>query len=179
MDIDGDGFDLTSGAAGVSFNLNNVGGNEQLAWTEPASDDAWLVLDRNGNGTIDDGTELFGDLAPQPQPSLGEKKNGFRALAEYDKLAYGGNEDGKITQSDAIFSRLGLWQDTDHNGTFESDELQTLAAAGISSLELNYKESKKRDVHGNQFRYRAKVTNIQGQQLGRWAWDVILIRASR
>jgi hypothetical protein len=179
VDVDGDGFDLSSSAAGVSFNLNNTGGSEQLAWTNTGSDDAWLVLDRNGNGTIDNGTELFGDVAPQPEPSAGENRNGFRALAEYDKTSHGGNGDGQITQSDAIFSRLGLWQETNHNGRFEIHELRTLAAAGISSLELDYKESKKTDVHGNQFRYRAKIKNIQGKQLGRWAWDVILVRASQ
>jgi len=177
VDLDGDGFDLTSSAAGVSFNLNNTGGGEQLAWTNAGSDDAWLVLDRNGNGTIDNGTELFGDVTPQATPPSGEKKNGFRALAEYDKAAHGGNGDGQITPSDAIFSRLGLWQDTNHNGLFEIDELRTLAVEGISSLELDYKLSKKTDVHGNEFRYRAKIKNVQGQQFGRWAWDVILVRA--
>lgn len=176
VDLDGDGFDLTSGTAGVSFNLNNIGGREQLAWTNALSDDAWLVLDRNGNGKIDNGTELFGDVTPQPEPPLGQKKNGFRALGEYDKAGHGGNRDGKITQTDAIFSRLGLWQDTDHNGIFESDEFRTLPATGITSLELDYREYKKTDAHGNAFRYRAKVKNLQGQQLGRWAWDVILIR---
>lgn len=150
-----------------------------MAWTNTGSDDAWLVLDRNGNGTIDNGTELFGDVTPQPMPPSGEKKNGFRALAEYDKPAHGGNGDDQITPSDGIFSRLGLWQDTNHNGVFEREELWTLTATGISSLELDYREFKKTDVNGNEFRYRAKVKNVQGQQLGRWAWDVILIRASR
>jgi hypothetical protein len=179
VDLDGDGFDLTSSTAGVSFNLNNIGGSEQLAWTNAGSHDAWIVLDRNGNGTIDNGTELFGDVTPQPKASAGENRNGFRALAEYDKSPHGGNGDGQITQSDAIFSRLGLWQDTNHNGLFEKDELRMLAATEISSLELDYKESKKTDVHGNEFRYRAKVKNIQGQQLGRWAWDVVLTRPAR
>ncbi|HSE21590.1 MAG TPA: hypothetical protein VLB68_08010, partial [Pyrinomonadaceae bacterium] len=179
VDVAGDGFDLSTSAAGVSFNLNNTGGREQLAWTNTGSDDAWLVLDRNGNGTIDNGTELFGDVTPQPMPPSGEKKNGFRALAEYDKPAHGGNGDDQITPSDGIFSRLGLWQDTNHNGVFEREELWTLTATGISSLELDYREFKKTDVNGNEFRYRAKVKNVQGQQLGRWAWDVILIRASR
>lgn len=177
VDVAGDGFDLTSSTVGVSFNLNNLGGNERLAWTSPADDDGWLVLDRNGNGVIDNGTELFGDVTPQPQPLAGESRNGFRALAEYDKPGHGGNGDSNITQADAIFSRLGLWQDTNHNGVFESRELRMLSAAGIIGFELGYREYKKTDAHGNEFRYRAKVKNIQGQQLGRWAWDVILVRA--
>lgn len=177
IDVAGDGLDLSSSASGVAFDLNNIGGNEKLGWTTAASDDAWLSLDRNGNGTIDDGTELFGDVTLQPKPALGEEKNGFRALAEYDKPAYGGNADGKIAHTDAIFSRLRLWQDANRNGISETGELQTLAASGISSLDLDFKESRKIDVHGNQFRYRAKVKKAQGQPVGHWAWDVFLVKS--
>lgn len=160
MDLDGDGFDLTGSPTGVTFNLNNIGGNEKLAWTSAASDDAWRVLDRNGNGTIDDGTELFGDVTPQPSS---REKNGFRALDEYDKPAHGGNADGRIAHADAIFSPLGLWQDANHNGISEAAEVKTLS--GISSLELDYKESRKSDTHGNRFKYRAKVRTVK---VSRW-----------
>lgn len=67
--------------------------------------------------------------------------------------------------------------DTNHNGTTEPTELHTLTEFGLETLELDYKESKRTDEHGNQFRYRAKVKDVHNTQLGRWAWDVVLVSA--
>src|ERR1700752_162120 len=170
VDVDGNGFSLSSAPSGVVFNMLNDGVPLQLAWTAKGSTNAFFVLDRNGNGTIDIGAELFGDLTPQPTV---DSPNGFLALAEYDKSGSGGNGDGGITASDAIFSQLKLWQDFNHNGVSEPSELKALAGV-IQGIDLNYKESKRTDTNGNQFRYRAKVYGPGGQQSGRWAWDVFL-----
>ena len=177
VDVSGNGVNLTDTEHGVLFDISGNGTAKHFGWTSPGSDDAWLVLDRNNNGTIDNGTELFGNFSPQPIPPAGSERNGFVALAEYDKIVNGGNNDGVISTVDSIFTTLRLWQDVNHNGVSESSELKTFNSLGLTAIELEYKDSPKVDQHGNSFRYRAKVRDVHGAQIGRWAWDVFLASA--
>jgi len=172
VDVEGRGFHLTDAAGGVLFDFSGTGQKEQVAWTNPKYGNAWLVLDRNGNGTIDNATELFGNITPQPQSAT---PNGFLALAVYDSPSNGGNGDGYITQDDQIYSQLRLWTDTNHNGISEPDELRTLAAAGVKSISLNYRDGSRRDQYGNVFFYRSHIQMESLSDFDHLVYDVYLV----
>jgi hypothetical protein len=154
IDTAGDGYRLTSAEFGVEFDLNDNGvKSERVAWTEPDSDDGWLVLDRNGNGEIDSGAELFGSKTPAYANALEPRTtNGFDALVMTEGPSYGGGvADGSIDARDAVYSRLRVWLDRNHNGKAEPAELRSLDSLGIVALGTAYKTIGKRDQYGNEF----------------------------
>lgn len=112
-----------------SFDVVGVGASFDTDWV--GADTPWLALDRNGNGRIDDGSELFGSMSEIPG---GKAKNGFEALAAFDD-----DKDGRITPADAVWSRLLLWSDVDQDRASSSNELTSLASRGVRSLELGYR----------------------------------------
>lgn len=174
VDVSGSGIRLTGTADGVDFDFNRDRQMDRISWIAAGSDNAWLVLDRNGNGLIDDGTELFGNLTPQP---MSANPNGFAALAEYDRPENGGNGDGRIDRRDAIFSSLRLWQDLNHNGISEPGEMKALPSLGVKAFDVDFRQSRRVDEFGNEFRYRAKVYYRNGGNVSKWAWDVYLRKA--
>jgi hypothetical protein len=163
-------YQLTDRAGGVPFDLGGTGAPTRVPWTDPAGDEALLALDRDASGAIDDGAELFGDVTPQ---HASDRPNGFRALAMFDDLLSGGNEDGRISDGDAIFRDLVLWIDRNHNGFSEPEELLTLPEAGLESIGLDYQETRRVDRHGNEFRYLAEAVWADGSR--RRLWNVFLL----
>jgi len=175
IDVDGDGYSLTSAQDGVLFDFAGTGARSRISWTAVGSDDSWVALDRNGNGRIDNAMELFGNLTPQSAP-IG-LRNGFLALAEYDKPGNGGNGDGWISAEDRIYNLLRLWQDRNHNGVSEAEELSSLAVRSVLRIGLEHRESKWQDRYGNEFKYRAQVVRgapgLAGLRM-QWCFDVYL-----
>ncbi|MCL4456174.1 MAG: hypothetical protein M1406_02010 [Nitrospirae bacterium] len=107
VDLDGDGIETTNVKDGAFFDHDGNGFAEQTALAAP--DDGTLVMDRDGNGTIDSGKELFGD---QTILNNGQRAaNGLQALREQDS-----NADGKIDANDTAFANLKVWQDIDGDG---------------------------------------------------------------
>lgn len=180
VDLSGKGFQLTSAQDGVRFDIRGTGNPIQIAWTAAGADNAFLALDRDGNGRIDSGKELFGNYTAQPVSS---EQNGYLALAEFDKPANGGNGDGVIDSRDAIYSSLRLWVDANHDGISQPEELFKLQDKGVTSISLGYKEALKQDRYGNQFRYRAGINVTGGQPslsaIGQISYDVFLVTGQR
>jgi hypothetical protein len=145
---------LTSAKAGVWFDIQGSGNRYRVAWTKPGEPVGFLVLDRNADGTIDDGTELFGNYTRLPNGQ--SAPNGFKALAAYDRPENGGNGDGVIDARDAIWSELQLWIDVNHNGHSEPNELHILGEYGLTQISLNYVITNRTDEHGNVFRLKAR-----------------------
>jgi hypothetical protein len=153
-----DGFRLTSAKDGVLFDLDADGVPEQVAWTHADSDDAWLALDRNGNGRIDDGSELFGNRTPV-NSAKDTASNGFTVLRFFDDSPFG----KAIDSSDTVYARLVLWRDANHNGISEPDELTRVSDAGLASISTDYRTARRRDRFGNEFLMRAKGVWADGE----------------
>jgi len=140
VDLDWDGVESVSREDGVYFDLNNDGVKEKTGWV--ASDDGLLVMDRNNNGEIDHGGELFGDQTKLQNGELAS--SGFVALKELDS-----DGDGYISSNDPDFDKLQVWQDHNQDGVSPFDELYSLENAGIERINLNYEQSGEGDGHGN------------------------------
>ncbi|HVN18503.1 MAG TPA: hypothetical protein VMU05_07015 [Dongiaceae bacterium] len=173
LDIGGLGFHLTGAAEGVRFDIQGDGRPLQLGWPARDSRNGWLALP-GPDGKVESGKELFGNFTPQP-PS--DNPNGFLALAVYDLVEAGGNGDGIIDWHDAVYQKLRVWIDENHDGISQRNELYPLPSVGVYSIGLAYTESKFTDQAGNQFRYKGRINvagNPPGDHIDRIIYDVFL-----
>lgn len=173
LDLEMDGFHLSGSDPAVQFDIDADGVPDEIAWTKAAEDDAFLCLDRNHNGIVDDGTELFGYAT---RLLSGERAQvGYRALAELDHPVLGGNGDGKIDSADLMFQSLCVWNDSNRNGFSEAGEVRSAMAAGVVSLDYSYRTTGHRDSFGNLFRYvsRAEMRSRSGRVRSWLTYDVI------
>lgn len=139
MDLDGDGIEIDPLGNGAKFDLDRNGFAEETAWVN--KDDGLLVFDRDSDGIINDGGELFGDQTTLEDGSIAT--TGFEALAELDS-----NSDGIINSEDERYAELKIWQDSDSDGFTDEGELISLEEAGISGIDLENK-TVNRDIAGN------------------------------
>ena len=178
LDLARDGYLLSSAEPAVHFDVDADGTPDSTAWTRRGGDEGFLAMDRNGNGAIDDGTELFGFATPMAdgQSAL----NGYRALAELDDPALGGNADRKIDAADARFSELLVWIDRDRDGRSRPSEIHTLASEGIMELGYEYVATNLTDPFGNLFEYRSDVLiREQSGRMTRWTtYDVVFAESA-
>jgi Ca2+-binding RTX toxin-like protein len=145
LDLNNNGIELSSlDESGTHFDFAGDGSSERTAWINP--NDGILAIDSNGNGTIDNGLELFGS----------DTEDGFAVLEILDS-----NQDGVIDSKDADFSKLRVWRDLNQNGVSDQGELETLAEAGVTSISL-MRIAVGGTNAGNLVAYQGAFTNSNG-----------------
>jgi hypothetical protein len=140
-------YTFTGVLDGVLFDIDGDGDLDQVAWTKPSTDVAFLALDRDGDGRITSGRELIGD---HTLPGI---TNGPDALLQ---LAVNPATKALLDSDDLLFSRMRLWRDANHNGSSEPAELRA-AGDELSTIGLGYERHRRIDSHGNQSRFRGFV----------------------
>ncbi|HEV8530327.1 MAG TPA: calcium-binding protein [Methylomirabilota bacterium] len=153
LDLDGDGVETTPATDGVPFDHNGDGFKERSGWA--GSGDGFLVWDRDSNGHIDGGSELFGNRTPLR--GGGVAANGFAALASWD-----GNADGRIDANDALWSNLRIWRDSNDDGVSEPDEITLLSDHGLTAINTAYVNATTVDTQGNAHKQIGSFTRVDG-----------------
>ena len=143
LDLDNDGLETVGidPTAPILFDHNGDGIKTASGWVK--SDDGLLVYDRDGNGSIDSGRELFGDSTLLY--AGGTAADGFAALAQEDS-----NLDGLVNAADANFANLKIWRDLNQDGISDAGELFTLASQNIVALKVAKTANNQTLANGNQ-----------------------------
>ncbi|KAA1193803.1 hypothetical protein [Photorhabdus heterorhabditis] len=154
IDLNGDGVKTIAIDSGIKFDFEGNGDKTKTGWIN--ENDGFLVLDRNNDGIINNGSELFGE---ETILSSGKKaKNGFEALLDLDS-----NKDGILDANDLLWSSLKIWQDKNRDAYTDQGELKSMEEVGIESINLNYKEMEYFDSEGNYHGLASSVNWMDGR----------------
>ena len=164
LNLDHKGFAKFSSAE-VKFDLDGDGVLDLVGWPTGKAD-AFLALDRNGDGVINGGAELFGNHTPLKRGLAAD--NGFEALKEFDQ-----DQNGRIDEHDPVFAKLLLWLDGNGDGLSQQDELFPLSAYGIRWIGVEYMSAEEVDENGNQTRQRA-IYAYQPKDRGEEKLDIVI-----
>lgn len=154
LDLDGHGVNTLAAAQGVNFDLLGTGQTHKVGWV--AGNDGLLVMDRNHDGVINNGSELFGMGTILANGK--HAKDGYEAMAEQDT-----NHDGKLDSHDAHWKDLKVWVDANHDGKTDAGELKTLDELGITSIDLNATKGSGSD-NGNLIGLVSSYTTTDGSK---------------
>ncbi len=152
LDLNGDGVRTSSMVNGVYFDIAATGQSVLTGWTD--GKDGLLALDLDGDGKINDGSELFG---AGTNLATGKATNGYEALGQYDL-----NKDKVIDATDAVFTNLVVWADANGDGITQAGELHSLADLGVASISLAALSGTQED-NGNIFGMTSSWTGVDGQ----------------
>lgn len=157
LDLDGDGIETvaSNGHKGALFDHDKNGIRFATGWV--SKDDGFLVYDRNGDGVVNNGGELFGDNTLLKN---GERAtNGYQALADLDD-----NGDGKVDAADSAFAHLRVWRDLNQDGISQEGELLTLNEAKVKALNLANKNTDRDLGNGNSLAEEGTYTDSDGNK---------------
>ena len=152
INLDNGPYELTGTESPVLFDIAGTGTKLTIGWTAPGTNQAFLWMDRNHDGVVTGGAELFGTATVLKNGH--RAPNGFEALREFDA-----NADGVINASDPVWPQLLLWTDRNHDGISQPSEITRLADSPVRSISLAYHWTGRRDEHGNTFRYEG-ITSL-------------------
>ncbi len=153
LDFNGDGIALTSAAEGVEFDIDGTGKRVRIGWTTADSDDAFLAIDVNKNGTIDSARELISTRTTLPGGeivrSANEVLNNLQGLGPAVPGTRVPPGSAFFDSADAAFGSVFVWVDRNRDGRSQPDELRSLAAAAVKSIYGGFQRSRAVDAHGN------------------------------
>ena len=154
LDLNNNGIETLSVDEGIIFDIDADGSVDHTGWV--GKNDGLLVRDLNGDGMINDATELFGEHTLLADGT--KAQDGYAALAALDS-----NGDGLINAADDTFTELQVWVDANSDGITQAGELLSLQQAGVSEITLTYQHSNI-DSNGNTIGMLGSYTNNSGEQ---------------